>query len=646
MAKQHAAAALFFAVLAIVMTWPLAPNIKTAVAYPGDPFITTWVMDWDWYATFHQPLRLFDANIFYPARYSLAYSENLYGIAIFLFPFRAAGVTPIAAHNLAILGGFALSGLGAYWLGRLITGSAMAGITSGIFYAFLPYRFTHLPHVHYVWGWTLPVLLASLFWYSQKATWPRALLFGIAFLLTGLSNVHWLFFASIAIAVAFAIVRTRLLPIVVCGGGAALIVAVFLYPYYEASRTYGMQRSWDETMAFSARPSDWLVSNANNRVYDFLGKPDVDPERWLFPGALAIVLSGFAFATRDRKWLPIAASWIAIGFVGSLGLHTIFHRFLFSYVPGFRAIRVPARWAVIAYVGLAMLVAIGSALVARRRAWLSVVIAAAFIVELWSAPILWYIAIPDVPAVERWVAENRPRAIVELPVIPDLDYGTMLRATAHHVPMVNGYSGFFPPEYVRIQNLDAERSDELADELRRIGVSHIIVHADSVNAAGRAWIARAIASQKIAFQRRFDGGVFGDWLFTVGGRSQPSAELDAMLRGKPTRSQTTFGAFFSPPAGKQIGPETVMSGFAFSPNGIRSVNLLVNSGGKRLPTQLHEDPVLQRAFPWYPATTKPQFTAQFPKRPAGVWKKTDIQPEIIDGKGNRILLEDRFVIWP
>jgi hypothetical protein len=633
MAKQNAAAAALFVLLAIVMTWPLAPNISTAVAYPGDPFITTWVMDWDWYATFHQPLRLFDSNLFYPARYSLAYSENLYGIAFFLFPFRAIGVSPIAAHNLAILAGFALSGLAAYWLGRLITGSAMAGVTAGVFYAFLPYRFTHLPHVHYVWGWTLPVLLASLLWYSQKPTWPRALLFGTAFLLNGLSNVHWLFFGSVAIAVAVAIVRPRILPIAVCGGAAALAVAGFLYPYYEAARMYGMQRSWSEAMAFSAHPSDWLASNSHNRVYDFLRKPDVDPELWLFPGALSLVLGGVAFAARDRKWLPIAGTWIAIGFFGSLGLHTIFHRFLFTYVPGFRSMRVPARWAVIAYVGLAMLVAIGSAVLARKRTWVHVAVAAAFVVELWSAPVLWYIAIPDVPPVERWIAENRPRAIVELPITPDLDYGAMLRSTAHHVPMVNGYSGFFPPEYVRIQNLDSQRSDALADELRRIGVSHIIVHADSFDAAGRAWISRAIASQKIAFQRRF-------------GRSPPSAELDAMLRGEATRNQTTFGAFFSPAPRSQVGPHTVMSGFAFSPYGIRQVDLLVNSGGIRLPTQLHEDRALQRHFPWYAASTKPQFTAQFPKRPPGVWRTTDIQPEIIDGKGNRTLLEDRFIEWP
>jgi hypothetical protein len=65
-----------------------------------------------------------------------------------------------------------------------------------------------------------------------------------------------------------------------------------------------------------------------------------------------------------------------------------------------------------------------------------------------------------------------------------------------------------------------------------------------------------------------------------------------------------------------------------------------------LPAELHADTNLQQALPWYPATTRPRFTAQFAKRPPGVWRDTDVQPEIIDGRGNRILLEDRFVVWP
>src|SRR5437870_2590082 len=182
MARQHLGTAALFLLLAIMMTWPLAPNINRAVAYPEDPYINTWILDWDWYATLHQPRHLFDANAFYPARDSLAFSENLYGIALLLFPFRAAGVPPVAAHNLGILTGFALSGFGAYLLGRLITGSAMAGVAAGVFYAFLPFRFTHLPHVQHVWGGTIPIMLTSLLWYSQKPSWRRASLFAAAFL--------------------------------------------------------------------------------------------------------------------------------------------------------------------------------------------------------------------------------------------------------------------------------------------------------------------------------------------------------------------------------------------------------------------------------------------------------------------------------
>ena len=116
MGRQHAAAALLFIALSVAMTWPLAPNLGRAVADPGDPYINTWILDWDWYATFHQPLSLFHANAFYPARYALAYSENLYGVAVLLFPLRAVGVGPIAAYNVAMLAGLAFCGFAMYLL--------------------------------------------------------------------------------------------------------------------------------------------------------------------------------------------------------------------------------------------------------------------------------------------------------------------------------------------------------------------------------------------------------------------------------------------------------------------------------------------------------------------------------------------------
>jgi hypothetical protein len=135
MLKRDLAAAAFFVVLAVAMTWPLARIIERGVAHPGDPYHLAWVLDWDYFATFHRPFHLFQANIFYPVKDALAYGEHLYGMAIVLFPLRIAGVSALTAHNLAVIIGFAFSGFAAYVLGRTITGSVSGGIAAGIFYA-------------------------------------------------------------------------------------------------------------------------------------------------------------------------------------------------------------------------------------------------------------------------------------------------------------------------------------------------------------------------------------------------------------------------------------------------------------------------------------------------------------------------------
>ena len=88
----------FFALLAVVMTWPLLPNLDKASADTEDPYLNTFILYWDYLATFSDPMSLFNAPIFHPAPYSLAFSENLYGIALFLFPLYAFGFPPLAAY--------------------------------------------------------------------------------------------------------------------------------------------------------------------------------------------------------------------------------------------------------------------------------------------------------------------------------------------------------------------------------------------------------------------------------------------------------------------------------------------------------------------------------------------------------------------
>ena len=777
-----AAAALLFALLSVLMTWPLARILRTAVADPGDPFISVWILDWDWYATFHRGVSLFQANAFSPSLYPLAYSDNLYGIALFLFPLRAVGLEPLTAFNMAILGGFAFSGFAAYLLGRSITGSVAAGIIGGIFYAFAPFRFLHLGHIQYIWGGWLPMLLFGLIRYARRPTWWRAAAFGAIYLMNGLTNIHALLFGTVAIALSMPLLR-RLsdgsgrefwLPLASATLPAMAFLLFFLEPYQIVSTLYGMKREWSVVLGYSATWRDWFVASSYNRLYGSLANTgQTDPELWLFPGVLSLLLSALAIVLlrRDdlpmparrmpteltgRRWLraldasiavlfvvtilsaamvrtiPLSISgqtlfsyrggpvapvllvtlvatrlllrypkgwaggenrsfrhtmvegrfqpavwtallWLCLGVLGSFGLHGFFHQFLFQHVPGFRGVRVPARWAMVSCVGLSMLVSCGSVAILKRigrqaaRRSIAVALALAFLLELKAAPIRWWDALPEVPPVYRWLESHDIHgSILELPIDENNSEPTyMFRATAHHQAIVNGVSGFAPPTMTRVARLEHQTPvpSIFLEELKRIGCRYLVIHADFTGAHTKAtfeWLSAELGAGRLYFVRRFDAGINGDWLFTLdpsydtqrndlvadGGGLTREAQLQMFLKGRMVCSEGTFGFMELPMPGDDMSKPARFTGWALSPYGIREVWLLLNNGSVRLPTRLSGDRHLSTGFPCYPETTRPRFTAVLPQRPREVWRKTEIQVEIIDGRGGVKRLESRWINWP
>jgi hypothetical protein len=639
MRKQHAAAAAIFIVLAIVMTWPLTPRMNHVAADSSDPFINIWILDWDHYATFHQPLSLFQANIFYPTPDSLALSENLYGIALFLIPFRAVGLGPVTAYNLAMLGGFAFSGFAAYLLGVRLTGSFIAGIAAGVFHAFVPFRFTHLPHVQHVFAGWVPLLLVVLLDYIDRPSWRTASLFGAVFLMNGLTNIHWLLFGSFAIgATALLFVVTgvrRWRELLIATGIAAALLVPFLIPYARV----GMTRDWSETRWYSATWSDWLVASDRIRNYTTLRDDRVYPEMWLFPGALSLIaaIAAIPLARRYTRGVTLGLLWTLIGVLGSLGLNFYFHQFLFDAVPGFRGIRVPARWAEIAYIGLAMLIAVATAFIARRQRWIAAVIPLLFLVELRAAPIRWFRVPLEVPDVYRWLDTQKGSAVVELPIdIAGSEYLYTYRAVSHHRNLVNGASGVVPRQWVRF----SERfksfpiADDFTDELRRIGCDFVIVHADMLGphaVSTRQWLERELDRKRISFVQRFRGGMGGDWVFSLHGGGRRTTDVDDFVVGRPVRSLWTVGSF-DPPPGFARGPR-VFSGFASSPFGIRSADLLFEDGRVRVPAGV------------VPATRGTRFMCAFSGRPAHVPVDTDVQAEVTDGRGEKWRLQFYWITW-
>ncbi len=111
-------------------------------------------------------------------------------------------------------------------------------------------------------------------------------------------------------------------------------------------------------------------------------------------------------------------------------------------------VRVPARFAMPAILTLSAAAAIAFSRLnfsARGRRIAAVGIATVIIAEGWMRAL----PLPALP--EMW---NRPdisrfAAVVELPITDDLyaDTAAMLRATRHGRPLINGSSGYDPPEY-------------------------------------------------------------------------------------------------------------------------------------------------------------------------------------------------------
>src|SRR5688572_25642711 len=83
---------LAFCLFTALLTWPYVTRLRDAVVDPGDPYLVTWILWWDYHQTFRDPLNLFHANTFYPLRYTLAFSEHCWGLALPLFPLFALGL--------------------------------------------------------------------------------------------------------------------------------------------------------------------------------------------------------------------------------------------------------------------------------------------------------------------------------------------------------------------------------------------------------------------------------------------------------------------------------------------------------------------------------------------------------------------------
>ncbi len=513
--REVGLAALGAALLAMVMTWPLICHLGSIVPRDiGDPLAEAWQPAWGGHALLHQPLHFFDANRFWPTKYSLAFGDALIGYA----PSGLIGSGPHAAmvrYDLLFIFAYALAFFGAYLLARELGLGPVGAVIAGAAFAYAPYRLEQDGHLQVISSGGIPLAVAFavrgirlrshwwIFWAWIAAAWQLSIgwALGLPFAY-GIAGV-------VLIGVIAWLVRGRP-PIprrmIVAGVAGAVVFTLFSYWIAHAYLYIGdhfpaSTRSPHEVAAFSGPLKVFLNAPEENFVWGSATAGIRDhlttwQEKTLFPGAVILILAiaglwSSSLSKRWRIWLGVAAvafAVLSLGFREQGGLLWPY-RVLFDALPGWNGIRTPGRMATFTSLALALLAAAGAEAAirsARRHRWpawstaaVTGVLALAIVTEGRSLPFDPFDsqAEPEVPPALASTADI-PQPQLHLPALTAKENRAFqLESTDGFPDIVNGRASTNPAIVLDLVKHMATFPDAATvRELQAYGVRTVVLH--------------------------------------------------------------------------------------------------------------------------------------------------------------------------
>ncbi|MGH7895941.1 MAG: hypothetical protein ACREQL_14810 [Candidatus Binatia bacterium] len=485
-ARTWAAIAILYVLAVVVLTWPVFRHPGTtvldtkslygeaSVLVQRDINLDMWTLAWDTHALLSRPLRLFHANAFHPAPYSLAFAEHKLGNLPLFAPLYLLTGNPVLAHQAVVVANFVLAGLAMaafvlYW-----TSDVPAAIAAGFFYAFAPFRFWQLGSLDYISIHLLPLVLLGIdATLDRRGGVAAPIGLAVALLVSGLCSYYIAYAGFVLVGVYLAVGiatrgRTALgrLPILGCAvGTTALVIAALSLPYLWLRRSGALadysERGY-ESLAFLG-----LLKYGPHGLLSWYVLPRRDgiPEFLTYTALMLAVLALVRRPAAPRGALvAVAITGIVLGLgpvLLAFGTQILLpYGWLTAVVPGFSSLRNPQRFGALVTLAVAALAGLGvaaarRALHGRSRPGLAALLPAVavglFLLEgtprglrSLSLPVG-----PGVPPAYRWLAAHGDAgALLELPA-RSLDLYReslfMYYSTYHWLPLVNGYSSY-PPQ--------------------------------------------------------------------------------------------------------------------------------------------------------------------------------------------------------
>lgn len=488
--------------LAITLTYPVAFNLdRIGRVNTDDGRWSIWVVSWVAHALTTTPLRVYDANIFYPHRYTLAFSEANLGAGAIGIPAWLATKNPYTTHNVVFLASFVIAFAGAYYLTRYLSGSRQAASIAGVLFAFCPFIFARTAHVQLLFIGGLPWCMWAFHRLVDRPTVWRSVALGLLLWATALTCAYYGIFAGLMVGLGtlvYATSRSRWrspdywIAIALAAFISVGLTLPFFLPYLSVQETGGFVRTLDDARQYAANLGAWGASSAWAHRWWL---PALGPyNEVLFPGILTLVLGAIGAVLLLRRARDTAVLYLAIAviaFWSSFGPDAGLYRLLHEAIPIFSFLRAPARMGILVTLSFVVFasIAITHLLTAARRPLLvTAALSIAAVAELTTAPLSQFREAAQPSPVYRLLATLPHGAVAEFPFwyerhdFPRHAY-YMLNSTAHWQPLVNGYSDHIPSDFRQtVVPLSSFPTRESFGILAKAGARYVVFHLDMYNA--------------------------------------------------------------------------------------------------------------------------------------------------------------------
>ena len=481
---------------------PVQENLITTV-----PMFNAWTIWWNAEQLTRGFQGYWDAPIFFPEHGAFAMSEPQ-PTTLMVSPVYWFTGSPAAAYNAYLLLSLFLNGWWTFVLLRHFGHDRRLAVTGGLLMIWLPISLRQLEVLQCIPVWPMLWTWVALEWHGRRPDFRTAVSGVAAYSVSFFTCIHHTLFLSIVLLptmwVLFRTFFTRRFQVWSLAAflSTAAVVGLFALPLKTTIDHFDFQRSETLVNQLSARvtsllvpPRDaWFGAQESGRFGMSAG--------WIKLGIVAFGLPLLLRRRRRRTWACFLLATLIISALLSMGPHLKFGEhniwwLLADWLPGLGQVRNVFRFAYLTQMAVIILfihslhefrLRLRHRFRLRNSGTVLILTIGVLALAETAPPRPHLMGVPDLRRNGDWIEYVRlttppGKGIACLPFaagvgVRDFDVTTrwMYVSTQHGIPLLNGYSGFFPPSYMALRQKVSEQgiSASVLQDFARAG-AHFVV---------------------------------------------------------------------------------------------------------------------------------------------------------------------------